>query len=160
MSRRKKKGTGRFARLHKLPFESTLVEQPNQQPAGKTPHGRAYQKMLDAEAARIRREQETPVPSQIAGMGFALQISGHDAYAAMAQALAGVIDLTKEGKSVLDLTDAKPEVTPETASAVNENVPASNAATEQQQQQITKGGSGNASTTSTDAESAHNSTQP
>jgi hypothetical protein len=136
MSRKKK---GRFTSLHKTPFESTVP--PHQQPAGKTTHGKAREKMLREEEARIRREreEETPKPpSDVAGMAMGLTVGGRSVYAGMVQAMAGITDLTKESHPPIDLTDVpaslhkpdKPEV------AV---VPAlTNAATEQQQQK--KGG--------------------
>jgi len=120
-----------------------LTPEQKQQLAGKTAHGKAHQKMLNEEAARIRRERaaDKPKPSaEYAGLVNGLIFGGRSPYSGMMQALAGVTDLTDEGKRPIDLTNVSPtldcgtfgeiEAKSETAVAVtDQNVPASNSAT-------------------------------
>jgi hypothetical protein len=101
-----RKRKGRFTSLYKTPFESVLPQA--QQPAGKTAHGKAHQKMLDKEAVRIRREQEADKPKpdpRYTGMAMGLTVGACGPYFGMLQGLAGVTDLTEKSHPPIDLTD-------------------------------------------------------
>src|SRR5690348_9349044 len=115
-------------------------------------HDRSRKKLTPAERekkraakeARIKREWEAARPKTsplYEGMAMGLAVGGRSPYAGMAQALAGVTDLTDEGHRPIDLTNLPPtldcgtygetEAKSETAAAAvtDQNVPASNAAT-------------------------------